>query len=420
MEKDLAFDLIIVGAGMVGATLACALAESSLRVAVIESERPTDFKSDQAHDLRVSALNIASQRIFQNIGAWGGIKSRRYCPYRRMRVWEIEGQGDTTFDCKDINESVLGHIVENRVVQLALWERMVQCPNVTLFCPASIKDVDYGTDGSVLFMDDGSQITGRLLVAADGGNSLVRQSAGIGVQSWGYEQQALVSYVETAYPQQDITWQKFVPDGPLAFLPLSGNHASLVWYNWPEEVSRLKGLSDQAFAAELYSIFPRDLGEINQVISRASFPLKRQHALQYVKQGVALVGDAAHMIHPLAGQGVNIGLLDAAVLAETLLLAEREHQNIADISVLKNYESKRRKHNLTMMTSMDLLYRVFRQEQLPVKLLRNLGLGLAQRLAPAKLKAMEFAMGLERSRLDQLVLGGGLPQLAKSKTQAVR
>jgi 2-octaprenyl-3-methyl-6-methoxy-1,4-benzoquinol hydroxylase len=227
---------------------------------------------------------------------------------------------------------------------------------------------------------------------------------GLGVTSWDYNQHALVIYVETAYPQQDITWQRFVPSGPQAFLPLSGNYGSLVWYQSPDEVRRLQGLSYADLKAELVATFPDCLGEIIQILGVASFPLKRQHAQSYVKQGVALVGDAAHMINPLAGQGVNIGLLDAAALAEVLVDAHSKGKNIADLTVLKRYESMRRTENLKMMTLMDVFYKSFSNDILPVKLIRNLGLGLAQRLTPVRNKAMKAAMGLE-GRLPRLARG---------------
>ena len=253
-------------------------------------------------------------------------------------------------------------------------------------------------------MANGDVLYANLLVAADGGQSKVRQAVGLGVTGWDYQQHALVIYVETAYPQQDITWQRFVSSGPQAFLPLTGNYGSIVWYQSPDEVRRLQALSYDELKAELMAAFPDCLGEITQVLGVASFPLKRQHAQSYAKQGVALVGDAAHMINPLAGQGVNIGLLDAAALAEVVIDAQKSGKNIADISVLKRYESMRRNENLKMMTVMDVFYQSFSNDILPVKLLRNMGLGLAQRLTPIRNKVMKAAMGLE-GRLPKLARG---------------
>lgn len=402
------FDVVIVGGGMVGAAVACCLGDSGLKVAVIESQVSENFTPDQPHDLRVSALSIASRNILETVGAWQGVVSRRFCPFKRMRVWETAG--DTTFNSDDIRYPELGYIVENRITQLALLERLSSFDNITLLMPQTISKINYSGHDSELILADGSVLRAKLLVAADGGASRVRQSVGLGVTSWDYNQHALVIYVETAYPQQDITWQRFVPSGPQAFLPLTGNYGSLVWYQSPDEVRRLQGLSYQDLKAGLIAAFPDCLGEIKQILGVASFPLKRQHAQSYVKQGVALVGDAAHMINPLAGQGVNIGLLDAAALAEVLVDAHAKGKDIADISVLKRYESMRRTENLKMMTLMDVFYKSFSNDILPVKLIRNLGLGLAQRLTPVRNKVMKAAMGLE----------GRLPKLAKGESLGFR
>ena len=396
------FDVVIVGGGMVGAAVACGLGDSGLRVAIIEAKVPEAFSPAQPHDMRVSALSIASRNILETIGAWEGVESKRFCPFRRMRVWE--NAGDTTFNSNDIKAPELGYIVENRVTQLALLERLEAFDNVSLMMPQTITKIHYDGHGSEIILANGDVLYANLLVAADGGQSKVRQAVGLGVTGWDYQQHALVIYVETAYPQQDITWQRFVSSGPQAFLPLTGNYGSIVWYQSPDEVRRLQALSYDELKAELMAAFPDCLGEITQVLGVASFPLKRQHAQSYAKQGVALVGDAAHMINPLAGQGVNIGLLDAAALAEVVIDAQKSGKNIADISVLKRYESMRRNENLKMMTVMDVFYQSFSNDILPVKLLRNMGLGLAQRLTPIRNKVMKAAMGLE-GRLPKLARG---------------
>lgn len=397
------YDVIIVGGGMVGASVGCGLGDSGLKVAVIEKLLPEAFAEDQPHDLRVSALSIASMNILQTVGAWQGIATRRMCPYRRMRVWETAG--DTEFCSDDIKRPELGFIVENRIMQLALLERLKNFDNVDLYCPDAIKKINYGSEQSSVELEQGGTLTTRLLVAADGGQSRVRQVVGLGVNSWDYKQHALVISIETGYEQQDITWQHFVPSGPQAFLPLSGRHGSIVWYNSPDEVRRLKALSKDQLLAELTATFPDCLGEVKAILGFASFPLKRQHALDYVKPGVVLVGDAAHMINPLAGQGVNIGLLDAAALAQVLVEANSHGEDIASLGVLKRYESMRRNENLKIMNVMEAFYRIFSNQIMPVKFLRNLGLGLAERISPAKNKVMRYAMGLE----------GKLPKLAKGE-----
>lgn len=397
------YDVLIVGGGMVGAAVACCLGGSRLKVAVIEAQVPESFEPNQPHDLRVSALSIASQKILQAVGAWEGVLSRRACPFKRMRVWETAG--DTTFNSDDIRYPELGHIVENRVTQLALLERLDAFENVQVLMPATITRIDYDGLRGQVSLADGQQISATLVVAADGGQSRVRQTVGLGVTSWDYNQHALVIYVKTAYPQQDITWQRFVSSGPQAFLPLTGPYGSIVWYQSPDEVRRLKSLTAEQLKDELLAAFPDCLGEIEAVLGVASFPLKRQHAQSYIKPGVALVGDAAHMINPLAGQGVNIGLLDAAALAEVLIKASQNGEDIGSLTVLKRYETIRRQENLKMMTVMDLFYQFFSNDILPVKILRNLGLGLAQRINPARIKVMKAAMGLE----------GNLPRLAKGE-----
>ncbi len=398
------FDVVVVGGGMVGAAVACCLGGSNLQVAVIEAQTPAEFSAEQPHDLRVSALSIASKKILESIGAWPGILARRACPFRRMRVWE--NQGDTTFNSNDIAYPELGYIVENRITQLALLETLGQFSNIQLFMPQTISKINYTAAGSSIQLADGSTLQAKLLVAADGGQSRLRQTVGIGVTSWDYNQHALVIYLETAYPQQDITWQRFLPSGPQAFLPLTGHYGSIVWYHNPDEVRRLQALPYQQLLAELVAAFPDCLGEIKQILGVTSFPLKRQHAQHYVKPGVALVGDAAHMINPLAGQGVNIGFLDAAALAEVLIQAEQQGKNIADLGVLQQYEKLRRNQNLKMMTVMDMFYRFFSNDILPVKLLRNIGLGFAQHITPLRIKVMKEAMGLE----------GSLPKLARGQT----
>lgn len=398
------YDVIIVGGGMVGATVACALGDSDLKVALIEQVMPELFNAKQIHDLRVSALSIASQKILQTVGAWDAIVHMRMCPYKRMRVWETAG--DTEFNCDGIAYEALGHIVENRIIQLALLERAQHFSNVDFFCPATITKLDYNQGKGSVELDNGRILSAKVVVGADGGQSQVRQMAGIGVTSWDYQQHAMVISVETDYAQQDITWQRFVSTGPQAFLPLTGSHGSIVWYNTPEDVKHLKALPKAELLVELTETFPECLGKINAILGVASFPLKRQHAQMYVKQGIALVGDAAHMINPLAGQGVNIGLLDAAMLAEILIDGHTKGRDIANIDVLKRYERLRRYENLKMMTVMDVFYRTFSNQIPPVKFLRNLGLGLAERIIPLKNKVMRGAMGLE----------GRLPKLAKGET----
>lgn len=396
-------DVAIVGGGMVGATLACLLRDSGVTVTLLEQTPPEPFSPEQPHDLRVSAISPTSQRILASAGAWPAIAARRVCPYREMRVWEQRDRGDAHFDAAEGGSDLLGHIIENRIVQLGLWDRLASDDRVSLCAPVTIERIDYAGSGSTLLLDNGDQLHCRLLVAADGARSRVREAVGIGVSAWEYRQQALIAYVETVADQQQITWQRFLPQGPQALLPLTGNHASLVWYERPSEVQRLLQLDADAFLAELQQRFPSELGEVKTLLGRASFPLRRQHALRYVVEGAALIGDAAHTIHPLAGQGVNIGLLDAAVLAEVIASAQHDGGDIGAAAVLAEFEQRRRPHNLLMMNAMELFYRGFGSDQPLLRGVRNAALALAQRSGPLKRRAVRFAMGLE----------GDLPPAAK-------
>jgi 2-octaprenyl-3-methyl-6-methoxy-1,4-benzoquinol hydroxylase len=412
-----AIDVLIIGGGMVGATLACALADTPLNVTVIESTVLPPFDSSKPSDLRVSALSQASEAILKNVGAWAGIETRRACPYARMKVWETDAdKASTLFDAKNLGFDSLGHIVENPVIQAALTERLKQASNIRYIAPAKVVRVDYAPGNSVIELDSGEELVTSLLVAADGGDSYIRNECGMGVHRWDYEQHAFVIGVETQYPQQDITWQQFTPSGPKAFLPLCGHHGSLVWYDHPAKIAELKQLSNQALLDVITEAFPSELGEITKVINHGSFPLRRQHAQNYQKAGVVLIGDSAHMINPLAGQGVNIGLLDAAVLAEELIRAFQSNELVWQSSVLARYEKRRRAHNFIMMQTMDFFYRLFSNEHTPLKWLRNAGLKVAGMSGPVKNRVMAFAMGIPGAEIpfaNKVGLAPDLPELAK-------
>lgn len=403
MTRD--FDVLIVGGGMVGAMLGCALGDSPFRVGVVEACYPQEFLPSQPYDLRVSAISRASQHMFEAVGAWQNMLAMRACPYRHMLVWDDEGRGQTHFDSADVGEPMLGHIIENRIVQLGLLQRLQTFDNVELLCPAGIEDLRRATDAAEVTLEDGRRLRASLVVGADGANSRVREMAGIAVRGWAYDQHALVASVRTRLPQQDITWQRFKPTGPEAFLPLPGHHASMVWYHTPEEVQRLLALEEGEFIAAMEAAFPERLGGIEQVVARGYFPLRRQHAEKYVLPRLALVGDAGHTIHPLAGQGVNLGLMDAAALAEVLLAAEGRQRDIGGLATLRRYERWRRGGNLVMQNTMEAFYRLFAPQPRPVRLVRNLGLELADRVTPLKHHVMRYAMGLS----------GDLPRLARGE-----
>lgn len=383
-------DVLIVGGGMVGSTLACALGGSDLEVVLLEAQPPLKIAQNAPFDLRVSAISLANQRLLANLGVWPALQqSDRICPYTRMRVWEAGGH-ETLFDCAELDAPALGFFVENRLLQQALLERCTQFDNIQIISPASAEDIRIEADRVTVRCQQQTLRT-RLLIGADGSQSRVRQAAAIGTHSWDYEQAALVCTIKSALPQQDITWQRFTAKGPQAFLPLAQCHASLVWYEHPDTIRHLQTLTEQEFLTELEAAFPPELGRIEVLIGRASFPLKRMHAQHYVKPNIALIGDAAHTVHPLAGQGVNMGLLDAAALAEIILNAG---SNFAAFNQLRKYERWRKAENLTMLTATDGFYRVFSNTSPVLYGLRNSALLLADKVFPLKQQAMRSAMGI--------------------------
>lgn len=389
-------DCIIVGGGMVGASMALSLAEIGLSVTLIEKNTPESFQQDQAIDLRVSAISRASEQLFEQLDVWQDIKQMRVTPYCRLGVWETE-LSYTEFNAQSINEPHLGHIIENRLIQLSLWEKIKQHNNIDVFCPGNVSNLSYQTDGAnsqlpILTVNE-QEISAKLVVAADGGQSMIRQLAGIGCTGWQYQQSAMLIHVETEREQQDITWQQFTPNGPMAMLPLPGQEASLVWYHDKAEIKRLSALSNEALTEQVTLHFPEKLGQV-KVLSKASFPLTRQHANQYVLNNIVLVGDAAHSINPLAGQGVNLGFKDVKALQSVIASAIGNAECWYSETVLKRYEVKRRADNALMMTAMDVFYKGFSHSLPAIKLLRNVGLFAAHRVPFIKERALAYACGL--------------------------
>ena len=410
---NLTYDVLIVGGGMVGGMLACALACSTeakaagrpLKIAVLEASRPTEFLpgSQPEYSIRVSAVSVATERMFQRVGAWQGVVNRRACPFTEMAVWDGEAGGETRFDAKDIHADHLGHIVENDVLQLALFEQLEQSDTVNLYCPARLDSFHKDSDGVHVTLDDGRRLSARLLVGADGARSKVRSLAGIDVERFSYPQHALVATIETELAQQSITWQRFKPTGPEAFLPLCGHRASMVWYHDEETVARLEALDDDAFANEMETQFPTELGSIRRVVQRGSFPIAKAHAERYIDDRVALIGDAAHTVHPLAGQGVHLGLLDAAALAEVIQDAVDESRDPGSYKTLRRYERWRRGENALMINVLDGFYHAFKPQPALVQRLRSAALDVANQAKPVKHFLMRHAMGT----------AGDLPRLAR-------
>ncbi|REL26323.1 FAD-dependent oxidoreductase [Thalassotalea euphylliae] len=385
-------DVLIVGGGMIGAATALSLAELGLKVVMFEQHQPQAFSNEQAFDLRVSAISLASENLLQDLGAWQQIHQWRACPYRRLGVWESE-LAYAEFNADAINQPHLGHIVENRLIQLSLWQQAKQHQGIKLILGQPITDINQQTD-SIAVDTEQERFIARLVVAADGANSFVRQQAKIGCTGWNYQQSAMLINVKTEFPQQDITWQQFTPSGPLAMLPLLGNHASLVWYEHKDRIKQLAQLTNDELTAQIAQHFPAKLGEI-EVVDKGYFPLTRQHANKYVQGNVVLLGDAAHTINPLAGQGVNLGFKDVLALRNAIADAIANGTSWHSATVLNNYEQVRRKDNLLMMTAMDGLYATFSNDSPILKAVRNIGLFAAQRVPPTiKNKVLAYACGL--------------------------
>ena len=398
------YDVIIIGGGIVGLTLACALAKSRLQVAVIESHELTEINKQDDFELRVSAISRASQQVFSNLNAWPGMQARRVSAYQNMHVWDATGDGMIDFDAADLGVDVLGHIIENKVIQLALIEQLKKASNVDYLCPVAVSEMNYAENKSIIKLDDGAEITSDLLVGADGANSRVREAANIEIKAAAYHQQGVVCVVKSSKHHQETARQRFLPTGPLAFLPLADGRCSIVWSATDEEADRLVSLDEESFCRELEQAFDYTLGQVESVGPRAAFALIRRHAEAYIKPGLALIGDAAHTIHPLAGQGANLGILDAASLAQVIIAADCQRQSISSYTTLRKFERWRRGENTLMMYSMSGFKNLFSNEQPGLTMLRNFGLNLVNKVTPVKHKLMRHAMGLE----------GDLPEIAKS------
>ncbi|MFT5521354.1 MAG: 2-octaprenylphenol hydroxylase [Enterobacterales bacterium] len=404
-------DIIINGGGMVGLTMALALAQSNLSIVVLDNHPWSLPLKDEAKDLRVSAITRASQNIFRNLKCWENIKALGVSRYDKMHVWDASGSGAISFDAADLAEPDLGHIVENKNIRAGIWQTLKAYKNVTLLAPVIASKVLWDDKGGLLSLDNGDSWRGKLLIAADGANSWLRGERKIGVSKKPYRHHALVCNIRTEFDHQRCAWQRFLPTGPLALLPLndaeqnSQHNCSIVWSNSAEEVERLKALSDSDFSQALTASFENKLGRLTVQSERGSFPLIRRHVERYVDDGIALVGDAAHTIHPLAGQGVNLGLLDAASLAEVVIAAIEKQQQISQRKVLRPYERWRRSENQLMLDAMGFFRQLFEGEQ-PVKaLLRNSGMTTLDKIAPLKREIILRAMGLK----------GDLPKLTQRR-----
>ena len=387
---------------MVGAALACALAQRDFSVALLEAREPAFVWDPAGHDLRVSAITRASQRLLQNLGAWQAMLDERATPYQQMHVWDRAGFGEIHFDAADLAEPDLGHIVENRVIVRALWE-LLEGSRTEVLVPVRLAALDLSDGGAVLALDDGRTLNAGLVVGADGARSQVRELAGIESRGQPYDQHAVVATVRAELGNRSTAWQRFMRDGPLALLPLEQDLFSIVWSTAPNEAARLCALPEDEFNTLLTGASESRLGRLTLQGARAAFPLRLQHAEQYVLPGLALVGDAAHVIHPLAGQGVNLGFLDAGALVDALIAGRERGRMPGALATLRRYERTRKGHNTATQLAMDAFKHLFSNDSSVLSLARNLGLGAAGRLPPLRrlFERVALGQGLELPTLSR-------------------
>jgi 2-octaprenylphenol hydroxylase len=396
-------DVAVIGGGMVGLTLALALKPLGLRVAVIESQ-DLDTPISNEPDSRVSALSRASENIFRNLGVWPEIEASRVTAYQAMEVWEQDSFAKIEFDALRMSPSNLGYIAENQIITHALYQQVKRESHITLFRQTKCQSLNMGESEAWLMLDNGQGLTAKLVVGADGANSWIRKQQDIPLTHWEYGHTAIVANVRTTEPHQRIARQAFTPQGPLAFLPLHQSHlSSIVWSVDSQKAERLMSVDDDEFEKSLTAEFDAKLGMSYLQSQRRAFPLTMRYARDFAVERVALVGDAAHTIHPLAGQGVNLGLLDAVALAQELASLVDKGKDIGSKANLRQYERWRKAEAAKMIAAMQGFKDLFEGDNPAKKLIRGIGMSLAGQLPGAKHEIMSRALGLK----------GELPNLAK-------
>ena len=399
--RDQRVSIVVAGAGPVGLLFALRLLskplDCPLEVRIVDANAPAIWREDQL-DPRVYALSRESQ---QQLGpAWQTILAKRASSYRRMRVWEGEnaaGSASIGFDAADIGEPDLGHIVEDNLLRTALLDQLSEL-DVELSFDLGIESLHLRNTAVSVEFTDGSSCEADLVVGADGAASRVRAAAGIESLEKPYGQQAIVAHVTTEFGHRQTAFQRFLDQGPLALLPLADGRSSIVWTNSDAAASALLAADEQSFLAALQQASGNVLGKIRSCSKRYSFALKCAHAARYAKRGIALIGDAAHSVHPLAGQGMNLGMRDAVVLADTVRRAVAEREYPGDERVLKRYERAQKAHNLAMQFAFDGINEIFsRPVPKMAATLRGIGFAMVDQLAPVKQLLMRRALGLDRA-----------------------
>jgi 2-octaprenylphenol hydroxylase len=396
------YDILIIGSGIVGATAALALAKkTTLKVAILDAQTISTQWHPQKNDFRVSAISPASKKIFQSLNVWGKIKSKRISPYIHMHVWDAKSSGEIHFDSASVSQRELGHIIEDQVMRTSLYETLQENSQIHFLHPIKLSSCHVHEDHVELTTEDQKKLTAKLIIAADGANSWVREQLQIPVKIRDYDHTAIVATVKTELSHQATAWQRFLPTGPLAFLPLSDAHtSSIVWSTNPEHAKELVEGEKSDFQAKLTEAFANKLGAVTEVDSRQSFPLRMRHVENYVLNRVALIGDAAHTIHPLAGQGVNLGLLDSVCLADVIAEACKKNRDFASLATLRRYERARKSDTLAMLAMVDFLKNLFGTEKKSLQSLRAVGLNFTNHLPFLKNFFTQYALGSRFSMAD--------------------
>lgn len=391
MSKVIEADALVVGGGLVGGCMAAALAKAGISVAVVDAEDPAQWAKAE-FDGRASAIALGPKRVLDACGLWDDIAPDA-APIREIRVSDGPSLMFLHYDSKTLDGETFGWIVENRVTRRSICKLLPELPLATLLAPARIATLDRAAHGVTATLDNGTVIKAKLAIAADGRPSRLRQEAGIKLTKWSYHQTAIVCTVQHEKPHNDVAQEHFLPSGPFAILPLPGNRSSIVWTEKDHLIAPIMAQDDAGFMRELRHRFGTFLGEIKLEGPRFAYPLSLQFADSYTSQRLALIGDAAHGMHPVAGQGMNYGVRDVAVLAEVLVEAHRLGKDIGSGEVLERYQRLRRFDNLLMLGITDFMVRLFSNDIGPIKLARDIGLFVVNKLPPLKKAFTRHAMG---------------------------